>query len=353
MVRRTVLPFVLASFLTVLSCSDRIVVLSYNVENLFDDRQDGREYPDYSGKSWSRESYQRKLAAVARAVRAACAGGPDILCLQEVESEVALRDLRDRHLSNVGYRYLVFVPQQGAATTVACLSRLPVVRTRAHAVGSFEGLPLRHILEIQVEYQGSTLYLFNNHWKSKSGGVEATAPARRKAADVLVKRVRDILGSDDQADVLVLGDLNENLEEYEQTGGRYSTATVFFPAADGQSPAGDLAALFVTPFEEQAGLQDGRLVFYEPWYEIAPGERGSSAYRGQWQTPDRILLSAGMFDGEGFSYVPGSFEAVKAEFLVDPASGFPLRWRGAGRGEGTGTSDHLPLRLAIESTGPH
>ena len=201
--RKTSIVFLCLAFLTLLSCGGRIVVLSYNVENLFDDREDGREYPEYRGRSWSPQMYQRKLAAVARAVKASGPGGPDILCLQEIESEKALRDLRDGYLESLGYRYLVFVPQAGVAATVGCLSRIEVLRTRVHDAGSFRGVPLRHILEIQLQHEGSILYLFNNHWKSKIEGAEITASARRQAAEVLAQRVRQILDSEPQADLLV------------------------------------------------------------------------------------------------------------------------------------------------------
>jgi endonuclease/exonuclease/phosphatase family metal-dependent hydrolase len=329
------------------SCSERIVVLTYNVENLFDDLDEGSEYPEYSGENWNRELYRQKLAAIARAVRAASARGPDILCVQEIESEKALRELRDRHLKGLGYRYLVFVPQQGAPTNVGCLSRLPVVRTRIHSVGSFEGVPLRHILELQLERDGSILHLFNNHWKSKTGGVEQTAIARRQAADVLVKRLREILHADPWADVLVVGDLNENLQEYEQAAGRYRTATVPYPGGDEDFPAQEYEALYFTSMAKQAGPWQDRVVLYEPWFETEPRQRGSSVYEGRWQTPDRLLLSRGLFDESGFTYLPGSFAVLKKGFLLDPQSGFPRRWRWDARGKTSGTSDHLPLRLIL------
>ena len=349
---RTFAVVLLLVFLSLLSCGGEIAVLSYNVENLFDDRDDGREYPEYSGEKWSEASYRRKLMAVARALKAVSSRGADILCLQEIESEVALRDLRDRHLKNLGYRYLVFVPQAGAATSVACLSRLPVLRSRAHEVGSFDGVPLRRILEIQVEHQGSVLYLFNNHWKSKSGGVERTAAARRQAARVLANRVRAILESFPEADILVVGDLNENLEEFEAAGGSYATATVPYRPGEAGSHDGLPDALFITSVPQQAGVRQGRVVLYDPWYEIAPEQRGSSVYQGRWQTPDRILLSAGLFDREGFFCTPGDFAVVKKRFLTDPQSGFPRRWRPGGAGAAAGISDHLPLRLTVRSALP-
>jgi endonuclease/exonuclease/phosphatase family metal-dependent hydrolase len=347
MTRKAAPVFLFIFLLSFLSCGERIVVASYNVENLFDDHNEGREYSEYSGEKWSRELYHRKLSAIARAIKAASVRGPDILCFQEVESELALRDLRDRRLNGFGYRYLLFVPQQQVATTVACLSKIPVVHTRVHQVGKFNGVPLRHILELQVEYEGSTLYLFNNHWKSKTGGVEQTVAARRQAAAVLTDRLREILRSDPEADLLVIGDLNENLDELTHVEGRYRTATVPDSISQSRINAVEPDALFITSEVERAGLRGQRVVLYDPWYELDPEQRGSSVYRGRWQTPDRILLSPGLFDGEGFSYSPGSFQVLRAGFLVDPESGFPRRWRHGGTVADHGTSDHLPVLLTL------
>lgn len=354
MSRKALPVFLLFLLISLLSCSGQVVVLSYNVENLFDDRSDDREYPEYRGENWSTELYHRKLSALARAIKAASPGGPDVLCLQEIESRVALSDLRDRYLKNMGYRYLVFVPQEGVAATVACLSRLPILRTRVHAVGSFAGLPLRHILEVQLSYEGSTLYLFNNHWKSKTGGADVTSPARRLAAKVLVDRVREILISVPAADLLVLGDLNENLDEYDQIGRRYLTATMTddLPGTESESEGSERQTLFLTHDRSNTGLRGDRLVLYDPWYEVSPLQRGSSVYQGRWQTPDRVLLCTGLFDGAGFTYRRNSFRVIKEQFLLDPDSGFPLRWGAGARAgvRGSGTSDHLPLRVTLEFT---
>jgi hypothetical protein len=109
----------------------------------------------------------------------------------------------------------------------------------------------------------------------------------------------------------------------------------------------DRNTLYITAKPEHAGLRGDRVVLYEPWYELEPEKRGSSVYQGRWQTPDRILLAPGLFDREGFAYSPGSFRVLRARFLVDPQSGFPLRWRHAGRGADSGTSDHLPVLLTL------
>jgi endonuclease/exonuclease/phosphatase family metal-dependent hydrolase len=286
-----------------------VLLLCYNVENLFDERPDGGEYPEYRSSRWGPAVVEAKLAALARAIRAASPRGADILLLQEVENLRILEALRDRHLAALGYRYALLVPQEGVATRVGLLSRLPVVRSHAHDPGRFEGLPLRAILEVELELEGRRLIVFNNHWKSKSGGVAETAGGRRLAAAALRRRMAEILAEDPAADVVVAGDFNENV--------------------------GELAALLP-------------LDLYEPWYELPAEERGSSVYQGRWQTPDHILLAPGLFDDRGFSYVRGSFRVLRRRFLLHGGSGFPRRFTPSGGRRGRGASDHLPVLVQLQ-----
>ena len=76
-------------------------IASYNVLNLFDEIDDPSlegEYDDLPMRT-SRDRCQ----AIAEAIRALDA---DILCLQEIESEEALRWFRDEFLDGLGYEYL-------------------------------------------------------------------------------------------------------------------------------------------------------------------------------------------------------------------------------------------------------
>ncbi|MBN1834405.1 MAG: hypothetical protein JW820_01075 [Spirochaetales bacterium] len=314
--------FLLAAALA--PCGGRIVVLCYNVQNLFDDRVDGSEYPEYRPPQWDRDLAEAKLAALGRAIRRASRAAPDLIALQEVENLSILLRLRDGHLASYGYRYAILAGQDGVATRTAVLSRLPVVRTAVHAAGWFAGYPLRHILEVEIEHQGHRLIVLNNHWKSKTGGVEATAEGRRLAAAVVRRRVEQLLREDPAADILVLGDMNENLGELNGE---------IRPCAD----------------PREAGPGSRGLGLYEPWYELPPERRGSAVYQGQWQTPDHMLLAPGLFDRLGFSYRAGSFRVVRQPHLLARGSGFPLRFRPERRPHGGGgTSDHLPLLLEIE-----
>ena len=81
---------------------DAIRVCSYNVLNLFDPFDD----PDLQGEydDLAMATPRERCEAIAKAIRAVDA---DVLCLQEVEGEDALRWFRDEFLADQGYDHIV------------------------------------------------------------------------------------------------------------------------------------------------------------------------------------------------------------------------------------------------------
>ncbi len=317
----------------------KITIMSYNVHNLFDDVDDGSEYAEFkSDKSiWGAEQFEKKLKTIAQAIRKSCFKGADVIALQEVENLNALRLLRERYLKGMGYNYAVIAPQDGVAVRVALLSRIPIRQVRCHSMVEWRGRPLRNILEAELEYKGNTFFIFNNHWKSKSGGVRQTEEARLYAASVILRRIRSILEEKPDADIVILGDFNENVEEYLEVKdganrGGYQTALIPISAPFKESYGA--SSIFLADRPEAAGLFNGKLLFYEPWYELDLQERGSYLFQGRWQTPDHILLSSGLFDGQGLTYQPGDFKVEKSDIM--------LKWV---------YSDHLPLIISLRIAG--
>jgi endonuclease/exonuclease/phosphatase family metal-dependent hydrolase len=154
-----------------------------------------------------------------------------------------------------------------------------------------------------VEYRGHRLRVLNNHWKAKTEGVRETTPGRKAAAEVLARRVGRVLAEEPEADLLALGDFNQNLEELE-------------------------------PWTRAAGLDD-------PWVQVPAERRGSAVFRGAWQTPDHVLLAPGLLDQRGFSWCRDGFRVVRPGFLLEERTGFPRRFAAGG------ASDHLPLLLRL------
>ncbi len=322
-----------------------LTVMSYNLQNLFDDVHDGTEYREFDpgrGK-WTSESFLLRVQALSEVVRKSTPGGPDILLLQEVENGNALRVFLEKGARGMGYAWHAIVPKKGLAANVAIASRIPIARIRTHAVGPWKNdAAVRDILEAQVEVSGHLLYLFNNHWKSKTEGGKATESSRRDSASVLARRIAEILAQDPAADIVAAGDLNESIDEYTRVGRRYVTALM--PAAETGRKTPVTSGIRISspppPFPESKD----HCVLFDPWFEMEEGLRGSSAWQGDWLTVDHMLLSAGLFDVQGFSYRRRSFSAVKLPFLLDNR-GLPRRWDARGGG---GFSDHLPILLTLD-----
>jgi endonuclease/exonuclease/phosphatase family metal-dependent hydrolase len=340
-----------SAFLTLLlsislvACAPGLTVMSYNVENLFDDVHDGTEFKEFDptlGK-WNGEFFAVRVQAVAEVIRKAVAGGPDVILLQEVENENALRALAQEGLKGMGYVWQVIVPKKNLAANVAILSRIPITRVRSHSVGQWkQGAPVRDVVEVEIAQGGHTLYLFNNHWKSKIDGARVTEPSRLEAATVLADRVREIMAGDPSADILAAGDLNESVDEFARVGKKYQTALL--PDTERAPRDSTGRSIFVSGNGRTLGASPDRLVLYDPWFEIEASQRGSYSYQGDWLTVDHFLLSPGLLDTNGFSYRWGTFRVARLAFLLTE-EGIPKKWTGlVGQ---RGFSDHLPLLITL------
>ena len=324
-----------------------LTILTYNVENLFDDVHDGSEFPEFDPARgrWSSDLFHMRVETIAEVIRKAAPGGPDVLLLQEVENENALRVLLRTGLSDLGYTFFVVVPKKKLPANVAIASRLPISHVRSHGVHAWRKNPVRDIIEADIETKDGVLHLFDDHWKSKAGGVKATERSRLESAGIVAQRVREILAEDPSTDIIVAGDMNESYDELERVHGSYQTALV--PASRTTPPSYRTSSLFLADEKTLPGIDaSGRVILYEPWFEVASQNRGSYFYQGSWETIDHILLSAGLFDSHGLRYKKGSFRVLRLPFLLRP-NGTLRSWTHLKKERGY--SDHLPLLVTLES----
>src|SRR6056297_461221 len=245
---------------------EKLSLLSYNVQNLFDDVRDGSEYPDYdpTGDSWSADLYHIKLLQLSDVLSRYPEGGADILLLQEIENLNALEMLVTHYLKGCGYRYYCISDAKDSAVNIAILSRYPLEDIQVHSL-SIEGIPAgRPILECKTQVADKTLQLFNCHWKSKSGGAAETEPQRQASAAVLAARIHQIEEQCPQANIIVSGDLNECIDEQERVDAEYPTALV--PEQDYRelSAAQRRGCIGVTGSEKDAGIDSEALILVSP-----------------------------------------------------------------------------------------
>ncbi|MBD3809463.1 MAG: endonuclease, partial [Sulfuricurvum sp.] len=145
-----------------------VKIASYNVENLFDMEYEGNEYEEYIPNGdwgWTQDIYRIKLRNTAKVIRGINA---DIIGLQEIESERALKDLKaELNRQGLYYRYYLFARNKKSTVSTALLSRYPIQSGWRHPIN--HNGKMRDILEAKLDINGESLRVFVNHWKSKSG----------------------------------------------------------------------------------------------------------------------------------------------------------------------------------------
>jgi endonuclease/exonuclease/phosphatase family metal-dependent hydrolase len=173
--QRTGLPALLISLFLGAGCTsptttldhadDGVTIMTFNVENLFDTRddpgKDDRTYLPLEAKQtpehkracaqvevatwrdqcldwdWNEDILDRKMSSVAAAILQVNDGrGPDILALQEVENVRVLEQLRTRYLADAGYRPAILVEgDDNRGIDVAFLTRLAISgKPRLHRI---------------------------------------------------------------------------------------------------------------------------------------------------------------------------------------------------------------------------
>lgn len=331
-----------------------ISIVSYNVHNLFDDVDDGNEYPEFkidTGK-WNSSLYQTRLKNTADAILSLfpdTKNGPDVICLEEIESIKVLQDLAGGPLKNQGYRWFAAGGPEDSAIHSGVLSRIPVTDMKSHAIADAWGFgPGRDILELQFDLAGGVkkektvgdeLILFVCHWKSRREGNEKTEPARRASAALVQSRIRAILAQKPSANIVVCGDFNESPDEFARNKGAYPTA--FMPQEALENHPGDSGpdtaeCIPVTDRRETASSEAVRPVLFSPW----KGTGGFSySYRGSQEQIDGFLLSSALLDSRDLEFL--RFESSRWDKLFNEKQE-PSVWNGH-----TGYSDHVPILLVL------
>lgn len=312
---------------------ESVKIASYNVENLFDLHFDGTEYVEYipnSSWQWNPENYRKKLHNLAQVIADM---RPDVIALQEIETVHALKDLQATlNRKGLYYRHRAIADKKNTTVRVALLSRHPITYAKEIPVSANRGV--RSILEVKLLIGGQPLYLFVNHWKSKSG----PESKRILSAKALRKRL-DELGHDQP--FLLLGDFNSHHEEYRVFKKRRKHN-------DTDGITGINHILKTVQDDEPvtfSSLKRAKDLYYNLWYDLPEKKRWSHNFYGKKESLDHMIISPGLADAKGVEYEEGSFQRFTPEYLFKKNSLY--RWQQSRKHPkhhlGKGYSDHLPI----------
>lgn len=334
-------------------------VVTYNVENLFD-TDDFSMFDDYKVDSgYTPRKLLTKLQGITSVLKSVNDGNaPEILLFQELEadftpestvedydaflemySDITVADMLDAGWSDAyagfpasawllkaladegltGYHVVTAEYRgtgSGSAHTNAIFSTFPIISHEAHPI-----VMARDIIEAELEVEGESLFVYVNHWKSGASNPDRE-PIRVENAKVLRSLIDARLESDPQADIIIAGDLNSHYNH-----------SALFPE-------------IVTGVNDILG-SSGSESFYETdlynlWFELAPEARYSEVWRGRIGTLMHMLITPGLYDDSGISYIDGSFDKLVIPGINADAIGRPVRWHSAGE-TGGGVSDHFPV----------
>jgi endonuclease/exonuclease/phosphatase family metal-dependent hydrolase len=301
----------------------------WNVENLFDDRDDGRtQRGDKEFDQWySRDPavLHEKLQRLTDVLLAMNDGkGPDVLCVAEVESLRAgqlLQQAFNRRVPDPKLAYtsvLYDSPGGGRNIGTAILTRLPVdgkptlLATRSRF----------RILEGRVKVEAKTLVVVASHWSSRISDKDGAT--RSRYADAIYGRFRQLHTANPKVDFLVCGDFNDNPDDPSVTDHLRAVGDADMVRAARRPPL-----LF--------NLSDA----------LWQNGQASHFYGSKGYLFDQVCVSPGMLDDEGWSAVPDTARVVKKIAL---RNGRPNRFGGENDKRplaARGASDHFPVTVTL------
>ena len=255
---------------------------------------------------------------------------PELMGFSEVENKTVLEDLANSDLlKDQGYDIVHIDGPDFRGIDNALLYKktaFTVLETESIEVRlpSFvsEFPTTRDILMVKGNLGEETVYIFVNHWPSRSGGEAATSEKREFAAGVLRDAIDVILENEPTANIIALGDFN-----------------------DEPNNASLVNSLKVKNQKSELTTND---LFNCTVATLAAG-RGSYFFDSKWQMLDQILVSGQLLDDNGLIKATDYFvyddESVMFEHSTDGLR--PNRTYSGDEYFG-GFSDHLAVFLELK-----
>ena len=295
--------------------AESLCVVSYNVENLFHPKHDSvagepkedLEWTPDGERRWSYARYYRKVENIARVLTNIGEWqGVDVVGLQEVENAMCVKRLCYT-LRRGEYDFVHYESPDKRGIDVALIykkARVDTLLTKPLRVDLHEQTT-RDILYVcaRVDKQ-DTIHFFVCHLPSQRGGKAESEWKRKAAKDVLERAVDSVYGTNPEAKIIVMGDMN----------------------------SGDLTV---------KGLKD-KIIASERVNELT-NERGTHKYQGRWTFLDHFYVSpaldslsqARVYDAEWIQETDEKNMGLRPKRTFN---GFKYQ---------NGYSDHLPIVLHI------
>lgn len=318
------------TFVAFFSCSKSektaILVMNYNVENLFDTADDptiiDEEFTPESKKNWTEKRYAKKLIDLARVI--SCVGTenlPAIVGLEEIENRKVLEDLtKQAALRKANYQIAHFNSPDKRGIDVALLYNPSVFKwsnSEVLAVGL--DFTTRDILHVSGTINNEDFHFYINHWPSRRGGLSESEVYRLVAAKTLKTSVDEVLAQNPQANIVIMGDMNDEPS---------NTSLKEVLGAKAPNEEGELFNLMYAAHRKGEGTYN---------------------FRGNWNMLDNFVVSKSLLDADGLGVKDSSGHILRLPFMEytnREGELSPNRTYGGPNYYG-GVSDHFPIFFTL------
>ncbi len=297
------------------------IIAFYNLENFYDTINNpivnDEEFLPGSEKQYNSKVYETKIdhlaAVISQIGTDVNPDGPALLGVAEIENDTVLNDLiHNPLLKNKNYRFVHYDSRDLRGIDVALLynPKYFVVDTSSKLFVQIPGNGkeayfTRDVLWVKGKLNGETIHVFVNHWPSRLGGEERSAPGRNAAAMVDKIKIDSIEHAKLNSKIIVMGDLNDDPVSTSVTKVLNAKASI-------------------------ADVKVGAL--YNPWIDLYKKGIGTLAYQDAWGLFDQIMVNYPWLDKSQSGFFYYQQHIFKKEFMVENAGkykGYPMRtWDG-------------------------
>jgi predicted extracellular nuclease len=310
----------------------------YNLENLFDtiDQPNviDEEFLPTGTKNYTGTVYKDKINHLASVLsKIGTDLSPDGLSLignAEVENENVLKDLiNDPQLKSRNYKFIHYDSPDDRGIDVDLIynpkyftpisSRpLPVKLVNSDSTER----RTRDVLFVHGKFDGEDMFVFVNHWPSRRGGEEVSAPGRASAAKVCKDKIDSITAKNPEAKIIVMGDLNDD-------------------------PVSPSVAVVLGAKGDKNKVASGGM--YNPWVDMYKQGIGTLAYNDSWNLFDQIMVSSGFLDRSKGGYFFKEAKIFSRPWMIETSGrykGYPKRTYDFDNYI-AGYSDHFPTYIIL------
>jgi hypothetical protein len=314
------------------------VIGFYNLENLYDTVDNpavnDEEFTPGGAKNYNGTIYLDKLNKLATVISQMGADqnpdGPALLGVAEIENDTVLNDLvHHKLIEKRKYKIVHYDSRDIRGVDVGLLYNPKYFTVEASNKlfvqlpgGSKDSYFTRDILWVKGKLDGETIHVYVNHWPSRSGGEERSAPARDAAARVCRNHMDSILKFEPDAKFIVMGDLNDD-------------------------PTNNSVAGIINAKGKTRDVQPGGM--YNPWTDLYKKGIGTLAYQDAWGLFDQIIISYPWLSRDQSGFFFYQQHIFNKEYMVENIGrykGYPMRTWDGNRYRG-GYSDHFPTYLVL------